>query len=62
MHKKLRAKRVEHGLTQVKIASLLGIETCTYGAKELGKRDFNIREILNLLNILHCKFEDIFLD
>lgn len=59
---KLKAKRVEQGITQTEIAKMLGVETCTYNAKELGKRSFNITELIKLLSILHCKFEDIFLD
>ena len=61
MQKKLRGKRTELGLSQAKVAEMLGIETCTYNAKELGKRSFNIKEIIKLLSILHCNFEDIFL-
>lgn len=61
MHEKLRGKRAELGLSQAKIADMLGIETCTYSAKELGKRSFNIKEVIQLLSILNCKFEDIFL-
>lgn len=60
-HEKLRGKRAELGLSQAKVADMLGIETCTYNAKELGKRSFNINEIVKILSILHCKFEDIFL-
>lgn len=59
---KLKAKRVEQGYTQTKIADELGIETCTYNAKELGKRSFTVSELIKLLSILNCKFEDIFLD
>ena len=59
---KLKAKRVEQGITQTEIAKMLGVETCTYNSKELGKRIFNITELIKLLSILHCKFEDIFLD
>ena len=58
---KLKAKRVEHGLTQADLADKLGVDISTYNAKEQGKRDFTIKEILQLLNILQCKFEDIFL-
>ena len=59
---RLKAKRVEQGITQTRIAEMLGMETCTYNAKELGKRSFNTAELIKLLSILHCKFEDIFLN
>lgn len=58
---KLKAKRVEHDLTQTDLASKLGMDVSTYNAKEQGKRNFTIKEVLKLLNILQCKFEDIFL-
>lgn len=58
---RLKAKRVELGLTQTDVANKLGIDISTYNAKEQGKRPFTIKEILMLLNILKCKFEDIFL-
>ena len=47
---KLKARRVE-----------LGITATTYSFKETGKRDFALDEIATILNILGCKFEDIFL-
>lgn len=59
---KLKAKRIEHGLTQAKMAELLDVEVCTYCAKELGKRSFSVDELVKLLSILECKFEDIFLN
>lgn len=58
---KLKAKRVEHGLTQTDLANKLGIDISTYNAKEQGKRNFTIKEVLRILTILQCKFEDIFL-
>ena len=58
---KLKAKRVELGLTQQEMADKLGITTTTYCFKENGKREFTISEIATLLNILQCNFTDIFL-
>lgn len=58
---KLKAKRVEKGLTQTEIAKRIGIATATYNHKENGSATFSFNEILKLLDILECKFEDIFL-
>ena len=58
---KLRGKRVEKNLTQKDMAKLLGISQNAYNLKELGKREFVTSEINLLLNILGCKYEDIFL-
>lgn len=58
---KLKAKRVEKGLKQVDIAKMLGIATATYNHKENGSATFSFNEIIKLLDILDCKFEDIFL-
>ncbi len=58
---KLKAKRVEKGLKQVEIAKMLGIATATYNHKENGSATFSFNEIIKLLDILDCKFEDIFL-
>lgn len=58
---KLKAKRVELGLRQQDMAEKLGITLATYSLKESGKREFIGSEILRILNILGCKYEDIFL-
>ncbi len=60
MLSKLKGKRVEKGLTQKKMAELLNIETATYTRKEKGIRQFRLDEINKILEILQCKFEDIF--
>lgn len=60
-HPKLKARRVELGITQKEMADRLGITATTYSFKETGKRDFALDEIAVILNILDCKFEDIFL-
>lgn len=57
---KLKGKRVEKGLTQKQIAELLNIETATYTRKEKGISQFRLDEINKILEILQCKFEDIF--
>ena len=59
---KLKGKRVECGYTQKTISAKLGLSTGAYALKELGKRQFTIDEISIILNLLNCKFEDIFLN
>lgn len=59
---KLKAKRVELGLRQQDMANKLGITLATYNLKESGKREFVGSEIIQILHILECKYEDIFLN
>jgi DNA-binding XRE family transcriptional regulator len=58
---RLKAKRVELGYTQTDMANKINIAVATYNHKENGSADFSYKEILKLLEILDCKFEDIFL-
>lgn len=58
---KLKAKRVEKGLTQTQLAKMIGIAPATYNHKENGTAHFSFQEIIKLLDVLGCKFEDIFL-
>lgn len=60
MLSKLKGKRVEKGYTQKDLAKLLNIETATYTRKENGLVQFRLDEINKILEILQCKFEDIF--
>lgn len=60
-HLKLKAKRVECGISQQDMANKLGMTITTYNFKENGKRDFTIQECIKLVHILECKFEDIFI-
>lgn len=57
---KLRGKRVEKEMTQQELAKQLGISTNAYNLKEIGKREFKMSEINLLLELLDCKYEDIF--
>ena len=59
---RLKAKRVERGYTQSDVANALGMCLATYCHKEKGKYDFTLNEILKLVKVLDCKFEDIFLE
>lgn len=59
---KLKGKRVEKGLGQRDIAKLLNMATSTYNVKENGIREFSMTECIKIMEILDCKFEDIFLN
>ena len=61
MQMKLKARRVEKGLTQTEIAKLIGIAPATYNHKENGVAVFTINEVIKILELLDSKFEDIFL-
>lgn len=58
---KLKGKRVEKGLNQCEIAKLIGMATSTYNMKENGIREFSMSECIEIMKVLDCKFEDIFL-
>lgn len=58
---KLKGKRVEKGLTQPQIAKLLNMATSTYNLKENGSREFSMTECIEIMKILDCTFEEIFL-
>lgn len=58
---KLKGKRVEKGLSQEEISKLLNMALSTYNLKENGSREFTMTECINIMKILECKFEDIFL-
>lgn len=62
MYLKLRAKRVEKGLTQRDLAKLLNLAPCNYNKKEKGKVDFKLEEVKEILKILDSNFDDIFLN
>lgn len=61
MNIKLRAKRAEKLMSQEQLAKLLHINTATYNRKEKGITDFTLSEIQELMYILDCDFDDIFL-
>ena len=58
---KLKGKRVEKGLNQTEIAKIIGMATSTYNMKENGIREFSMSECIEIMKVLDCKFEDIFL-
>lgn len=57
---KLKAKRVEYGMNQKQMAEKLGITANSYSRKETGKKDFTYTEIITILKLFNCKFEDVF--
>lgn len=62
MYRKLIGKRYEFGLTQEKMAKILGISKNNYYLKEVGKLDFNLSEVKKILNFFKCEYNDIFFE
>lgn len=62
MYPKLIGKRNELGITQEKMANLLGISKGNYNLKENGKLDFNLVEVKKILKILNETYEHIFFE
>ena len=62
MYPKLIGKRNEKGITQEKMAELLGISKNNYNQKENGKLDFGLIEVKKILKILDCSYNDIFFE
>ena len=58
---RIKGKRNEKGITQDEMALRLGITQKTQNLKENGKADFTLAELATIINILECKFTDIFL-
>lgn len=58
---KLIRWRKESGLTQKKMAEILGIDISTYYMKENGRLQFNANEMFTISELLDQKIEDIFL-
>lgn len=61
MQSKLLLLRKEHKITQASLANILGITTKQYGAKELGKVNFNGDEMFKIAKYFNMKVDDIFL-
>jgi putative transcriptional regulator len=62
LYPKLIGKRKEKGITQEKIAGMIGISKNNYNLKENGKLDFNLVEVKKILEILNSKYEEIFFE
>lgn len=62
MYPKLIGKRNEKGITQEKMADMLGISKNNYNLKENGKLDFNLVEVKKILQILESSYDEIFFE
>lgn len=60
MNRKLKAARVEIGLTQIELAEIIGMSASTYQKKEQGKTQFTIKEATKIAEVLKRKPEEIF--
>lgn len=59
---RIRGKRNELRLSQEELAKKLDITARAYNFKENNKTRFTLEEIIKLLEIFNCNFDDIFLD
>ena len=59
---KLKEYRENKGYTQQEMADILGITQQAYSNKEVGKRGFNIKELLILQKVLGVNISDIYED
>lgn len=62
MYPKLIGKRNEKGITQEKMAEMLGISKNNYNQKENGKLDFGLLEVKKILQILDSTYDEIFFE
>lgn len=58
---KIKASRIEKGLTQDFVAKELGIAKPTYSLKENGKRQFTQNEMIALSKVLDKSLDELFL-
>lgn len=52
MENKVKGYRCSLGLTQKKMADILGMSTNSYASKENGKSDFKVKEINKFINFM----------
>ena len=55
----LKAKRVLKGMYQHEVAKEIGISHKTYNFKENGKVEFNVEEILKVIECLDLNFDEV---
>jgi len=60
MHWELIKLRKIHGISQRKMAKILGINPATYSDKENGKYDFKLTEIFIIASLFNKRIEEIF--
>ena len=56
---KIKEYRILKGYTQTEIANILNIKQSSYSNKELGRRDFTIKEIKLLKELFEVTYEDL---
>lgn len=59
---RLKDYRVSKGYTQKDMAKFLGISQQSYSNKELGKRDFTIKELIAIEKIIGIGIADIYIE
>lgn len=60
MNRKLKAVRVEIGLTQKQLAELISMPLSTYRKKEQGQTQFTIKEASKIAHVLNKNPTEIF--
>ena len=55
----LKAKRVLKGMYQHEVAKEIGVSHKTYNFKENGKVEFNVEEILKVIECLDLNFDEV---
>ena len=56
---KIKEYRILKGYTQAEIANILNIKQSSYSNKELGRRDFTVKEIKMLKELFEVTYEDL---
>ena len=56
---KIKEYRILKGYTQAEIANVLNIKQSSYSNKELGRRDFTVKEIKILKELFDVTYEDL---
>lgn len=56
---KIKEYRILKGYTQAEIANVLNIKQSSYSNKELGRRDFTVKEIKILKELFEVTYEDL---
>ena len=58
---KLIGVRAEHKVSQEKLAEIIGINKNTYYEKEVGNRDFKLKEVRTIAKYFNLNAEQIYL-